>query len=269
MKNDRYAGDEAWTEWFEVCSVDGCSSAHAAALRSQVECSMYAALSRAGFSREDVGSDDPVAFFDSYFRLKGSRDTRKPLKSYFAYRIHKEGLRLVDFVCGTLFGSVSGRVRDIVMDWIEACKGWKPRTVADADGRRRQIWENAGRDGDAAAALGDAADPAEFIDVDPIRRGAESALTRISGKLHVEKRILALLYHATAHDIPITEPAVLEALGVAKSRAYVLRDRAMRELEKELRRMDGADSPLLGRVLIDVFEDGLGAELRAKMESPS
>ena len=24
--NDRYAGDEAWQEWFEICSVAGCGA---------------------------------------------------------------------------------------------------------------------------------------------------------------------------------------------------------------------------------------------------
>ena len=34
---DRYAGDEAWQDWFDICSVGGCPAAHAAALRRQVE----------------------------------------------------------------------------------------------------------------------------------------------------------------------------------------------------------------------------------------
>ena len=27
---DRYAGDEAWQDWFDICSVGGCPAAHAA-----------------------------------------------------------------------------------------------------------------------------------------------------------------------------------------------------------------------------------------------
>ena len=71
---------------------------------------------RFGLSAADAGTDDPVAFFDGYFRLKGSREKGKPLKLYFAHRIAAEGIRLFDFVCGTLFGSRSGRVHDIVVD---------------------------------------------------------------------------------------------------------------------------------------------------------
>ena len=41
-------------------------------------------LGRSGCSRADAGGDDPVAFFDSYFRIQGSLDAKKPLKSYLA-----------------------------------------------------------------------------------------------------------------------------------------------------------------------------------------
>ena len=142
--NDRYAGDDAWNEWFDICSVAGCRPEFAVRLAEQVSSAMYSQLSRAGFPREDAHGDDPVAFFDSYFKLRGSRDAKKPLKSYFLHRIKDEGIDMVDFVCGTLFGSGSGRVRDIVLDWIAVLKGWKPRTVSDGEGRRRVVWENAG-----------------------------------------------------------------------------------------------------------------------------
>ena len=141
---DRYAGDEAWQDWFDICSVGGCPAEHAAALRRQVESAMYSTLLKRGVSREEAGADDPVAVFDAYFKLKGSRETKKPLKSYFAYRIKVEGMRLADFVCGTLFGSGAGRVHDIVLDWIASIKGWRPRKVKGPDGRRRIEWESAG-----------------------------------------------------------------------------------------------------------------------------
>ena len=72
--NDRYAGDEAWTEWFEICSVDLCRPEFAVRLREQVSSALYSRLARAGISREDAGGEDPVAFFDAYFKLKGSRE---------------------------------------------------------------------------------------------------------------------------------------------------------------------------------------------------
>ena len=170
--NDRYAGDDAWNEWFDICSVAGCRPEFAVRLAEQVSSAMYAHLSRAGLSREDAHGDDPVAFFDSYFKLRGSRDAKKPLKSYFLHRIKDEGIDMVDFVCGTLFGSGSGRVRDIVLDWIAVLKGWKPRTVSDGEGRRRVVWENAGDENLASVELAGESDSFELLDEEPLRAEA-------------------------------------------------------------------------------------------------
>ena len=134
-RNDIYAGDEAWREWFDACAVSRCGAANADRLGAQIGAAMYSQLARFGIVRSDVGEDDPVSVFDAYFMLKGSRDPGKPLKSYFAHRIKVEGLRLLDFVCGTLFGARSGRVHDIVVDWIASIKGWKPRSLRGSDGR--------------------------------------------------------------------------------------------------------------------------------------
>ena len=184
---DRYAGDEAWQDWFDICSVGGCPAEHAAALRRQVESAMYATLSKRGISREEAGADDPVAVFDAYFKLKGSRDKKKPLKSYFAYRIKAEGLKLSDFVCGTLFGSGAGRVHDIVLDWIASIKGWRPRKVTGPDGRRRIEWESAGPAEIAALEPSAENDPAALLDLEPMRREIDALIERISLKIKVEK----------------------------------------------------------------------------------
>ena len=118
-----YAGDDAWREWFEVCFVDGCANADA--LREQVASAMYAQLARFGFTRADVEGADPVLHFDAYFMLTGSRGKPKPLKLYFKHRMAAEDRPLDEFVCGTLFGSGSGRIHDIVRDWLATAKGWK------------------------------------------------------------------------------------------------------------------------------------------------
>ena len=76
-RQDLYAGDDAWQEWFEVCFVDGCAAAPA--LREQVASAMYAQLARFGFARADVEGADPVLHFDAYFMLTGSRSKPKPL----------------------------------------------------------------------------------------------------------------------------------------------------------------------------------------------
>ena len=120
---DRYAGDGAWRQWFEICSVAGCGEEDARRLRAQIVPAMMRRLAACGVSPEETQGEDPVAFFDAFFRLKGSREGAKPLKLWFAHRIRAEGLAMRDFVCGTLFGAASGRVHDIVVDWIAALDG--------------------------------------------------------------------------------------------------------------------------------------------------
>ena len=261
---DRYAGDEAWQDWFDICSVGGCPAEHAAALRRQVESAMYATLSKRGISREEAGADDPVAVFDAYFKLKGSRDKKKPLKSYFAYRIKVEGMRLADFVCGTLFGSGAGRVHDIVLDWIASIKGWRPRKVKGPDGRRRIEWEGAGPAEIAALEPSAESDPAALLDLEPMRGEIAALLERISLKIKLEKPQVAALLYATAQDMPLTDAALLEGLGVGKSRAYAMREKAMAEFRKEARAMEGAESPLFGRLLLEACEASAPKALRER-----
>ena len=64
---DRYAGDEAWQDWFDICSVGGCPAAHAAALRRQVESAMYSTLLKRGVSRV------PFSTPTSSLRARGRR----------------------------------------------------------------------------------------------------------------------------------------------------------------------------------------------------
>jgi len=262
---DAYAGDAAWSEWFDRCAVSRCGDESARRLGAQISSGMYAQLARLGCSRRDAGDDDPVSVFDAYFMLKGSRDPGKPLKKYFAHRIAAEGLRLVDFACGTLFGARSGRVHDIVMDWIASIKGWKPRSLRGADGRRRVVWEGAGEESAAELEQPGVQDPAELIDVEPVRRRADVLLERVSRKINVEKQSAALLYYATAQDIPITATAVLEVLKTAKSRAYALREKAMETLRRELKNDEDAASPLFARTLLEACKAALGEDVRAKL----
>ena len=263
--NDRYAGDEAWQEWFAICSVVGCGAENAVKLRKQVENAMLTQLVRYGFAAEDVAGDDPVAFFDGYFKLKGSRDKAKPLKSYFAYRIVADGLRMLNFVCGTLFGSGSGRIRDIVLDWIAALKGWKPRSLRGEDGKRHLVWENAGPEEVAQIEIAAEDDPASTVEADAYRTLAARLLIEISRKIRTEKEKVALLLYATAQDVSITDATVLEGLGTEKSRAYAMREKAMTALKRELKDIDGADDPLFVRMLLETCEANLPGDTLAKL----
>ncbi len=262
--NDRYAGDDAWTEWFEICSVAGCRPTFASRLAEQISSAMYSQLARAGVSRAEAG-DDPVAFFDAYFKLKGSRDSKKPLKSYFRHRIKDEGIEMVDFVCGTLFGSGSGRIRDIVIDWVAVIKGWKPRTVSDPDGRRRLVWENAGDENVSSVELAAASEPPEYIDEEPLRAEAAGVLASVARKARVDLSAACLLVYATSHDISLTEPCILSALGAGKSQAYSWRERVMKSLERELCRAEAGETPFFARILVSSATAHLPRGLRVEL----
>jgi len=219
---------------------------------------MFMRLSKYGLSRQDIGGDDPVSAFDAYFKLKGSREKDKPLKSYFAFRIEVEHLKLRDFVCGTLFGSASGRIHDIVADWIGCLKGWKSRWVESEDGRRRVVWESALAEADDSPAEKlsyDAPDFAGSLDLGFIRGEIAAALGRIAAKLKLEKRQIALLSLAVAMDVSITDASVLDELGVGKSRAYTLKDKVMEEMGREFAESEIADDPAFGRLLVEVCEE--------------
>lgn len=252
-----YAGDRAWREWFDICSVSGCGPESSVALRSEIESAMFARLAKYGISREEIGGDDPIAAFDAYFKLKGSREKGKPLKSYFAYRIESEGMRMKDFVCGTLFGSTSGRVHDIVADWIGCIKGWKSRWLESEDGRRKVVWESAQSEteGSSVELSYDAPDVVGYLDLGFIRGEIAAGIGRIAEKLKLEKRQVALLSYAVAMNVSITEPTILESLGVGKSRAYALKDKVMEELRGEFDEGEIADDPAFGRLLIEVCEE--------------
>lgn len=252
-----YAGDRAWREWFDICSVSGCGPESSVALRSEIESAMFARLAKYGISREEIGGDDPIAVFDTYFKLKGSREKGKPLKSYFAYRIESEGMRMKDFVCGTLFGSTSGRVHDIVADWIGCIKGWKSRWLESEDGRRKVVWESAQSEteGSSVELSYDAPDVVGYLDLGFIRGEIAAGIGRIAEKLKLEKRQVALLSYAVAMNVSITEPTILESLGVGKSRAYTLKDKVMEELRGEFDEGEIADDPAFGRLLIEVCEE--------------
>lgn len=252
-----YAGDRAWREWFDICSVSGCGPESSVALRSEIESAMFARLAKYGISREEIGGDDPIAAFDAYFKLKGSREKGKPLKSYFAYRIESEGMRMKDFVCGTLFGSTSGRVHDIVADWIGCIKGWKSRWLESEDGRRKVVWESAQSEteGSSVELSYDAPDVVGYLDLGFIRGEIAAGIGRIAEKLKLEKRQVALLSYAVAMNVSITEPTILESLGVGKSRAYTLKDKVMEELRGEFDEGEIADDPAFGRLLMEVCEE--------------
>jgi hypothetical protein len=171
----------------------------------------------------------------------------------------------VDFVCGTLFGSGSGRVRDIVLDWIAVLKGWKPRTVSDGEGRRRVVWENAGDENLASVELAGESDSLELIDEEPLRAEASRVLAEASRRARVGVEAASLLLYATSHDISLTEPCILSALGAGKSKAYAWRDKVMKALERTLKSVESGETALFARLLVASAAAHLGLSARSAL----
>ena len=132
------------------------------------------------------------------------------------------------------------------------------------DGRRRIEWESAGPEEVAALEPSAESDPAALLDLEPMRREIDALLERISLKIKVEKSHVAALLYATAQDMPLTDAALLEGLGVGKSRAYAMREKTMDEFRKEAKTMEGADSPLFGRLLLKACESSAPKSLRER-----
>ena len=238
-ESDCYAGDESWQAWFDRCSVARCDGKQADKLSRQIKNAMFAQLSRMGFSKEMVGEDNPVLFFDSFFLMKGSRDEHKPLKSYFRCRIASSGVGLKQFICGTLFSSKVGRIHDIVRDWIASIKGWKPRSLMGDDGCRHLVWERAAEADDVRELSGGYEfHPGKRLDEEAQRGYVGVLLEELSQKIKLEKRSVAFLLYATAKGIPMSSPQVLAELGVKKSRAAKIKEECMEAAENLLKKQE-------------------------------
>ena len=266
-REDLYAGDAAWQEWFDVCSVAGCSEKSAILLRREIVSAMRAQLARMGFDGQMAGSDDPVAFFDSYFALRGQRMAKKPLKAYLAYRMKVENRKMSDFVCGTLFGARSGRIRDIVLDWISVLKGWRAHSRRRADGSRQLVWEH-GTDVDLLGSdlTASETDSMSRLDRAQVVRDIDLLLTRLTESVSLTQDKIALIVYAVAMNVPMTDAAVLKALRCGKSQAYVLRDRVMASLRAELETLETATDAAFGDVLLERCSAMLSAGLHRKLE---
>jgi len=256
-KADRYAGDAAWSAWFDLCSVARCGADDAAPLSEQIRTAMFAQLARSGYPAAIVGDDDLVTFFDAYFMAAGTRDRDKPLKSYFRHRMVAERRPLREFVCGTLFSARFGRIHDIVRDWIASVKGWKPHSLVGPDGKRHVVWESAAAKDDVREAAGGyAANPGARLDYGVLRRYVAEMLGAVAAKIKVERRQVAFLLDATAKGLAISSPEVLAALGVRKSRANKIKEECMKQAARFFRDKEVDTSDLaFARAMITVCEE--------------
>ena len=277
METDFYelaGGDVAWKKWFELCSVDRVRAVDpniADGLKKQIESAMSRQLKDIGLGLDDVCGDDAVSYFDSFFLLDSTRKEKKdekPLKQYYKYRVALNDRPLKEFVCGTLFSAQRGRVRDIVRDWIATVRGWKPHSLTQPDGKRAVVWESAAAKDDVRET--ERAVTYKFasrLDGEVVWKYVQDMFEDVSSKLGVEKVAVALLLYATAQEISLATPTVVEALGVGRSRAYTLKDKCMESAEEFFKEKDVAtDDIQFARILLKACETCLGNELVAKLQ---
>lgn len=260
-------GDAAWRAWLDICSVAGvqeqCPNL-AEGLRSQISCAMATALVRSGYSSKEFESDDPVAYFDSYFLLGSERKEAKggkPLKKLYKFRIENEDITLKEVICGILFSPQRGKIRDIVRDWIATIKGWRPHSIKQSDGTRKVVWESASEKNEIVTTRA-----AEYIlglklDADTLRVQIADVFSEMENELKLEKTKIALLLYMTAQGETLDNPVILEKLGVGKSRAYTLKDKCMEMMAGKLKKRDvRTDDIMFGKLLMSFFRAILGSD---------
>ena len=152
-------------------------------------------------------------------------------------------------------------------DWLATAKGWKPRSVRDTDGKRHLVWERAAEVDDARETIGVVSwRPGAALDRAVLWALSHEMFSEVAKEIKVEKQSVALLCHVTAHDIPITTPEVLAALGVGKSRAYVLKETCMKKIAKFFSDKGIAlNAPLAAQTLLAACESALAPETLKKL----
>lgn len=266
---DIYAGDAAWEEWFTVCSVPGCQKDHMAALSKQVCSAMARELARHGVERQD--SKDAIEQFDSYFLLSGTNMRKKPLKQWLLAQMQMVHGEMKGLVCGKVFGSSGGCIRDIARDWVELIKGWKSHSRI-VDGKRKRFWEHSGDEEDTSEQAGQEAPLPDdsYLDAQAHEIFAGKLLEVLAKKLKLEKPTVSLLFYAKAMNIALTTPELQTALPVGKSRAYTLQTRCLELAEKFLMENDvPADSQTFALPFLALCEKNIPVEVMERLRNVS
>lgn len=128
---DRYAGDEAWTQWFDRCQVPLCDEQWREPLWIEIESSLKHSIAKKKIRNGGLASEYIRNYFDAYFMLRGNQSDMKPRKMQIMSRIQdaRDGLRGV--VLGTLMsGEVQTMAREIkdILDEGESIWTVNPKT---------------------------------------------------------------------------------------------------------------------------------------------
>jgi len=221
---EQAGGDAAWQLWFERCAVHRVGEENptfAAGLAAEIDSAMYGQLSKMGVTKESMNGDVPHLHFDAFFLADSTRkeaEMRKPLKQFYKDRLAAADRSLKEFVCGTIFSSSTGRIRDIARDWVCTVRGWKPHSVKGEDGKRSVIWERALEKEDASARPGGVL--YRFggrIDRETLRTDIAHVFETVSTELGLEKRAIAFLFYTAAQGVSLDQPIILDVLGCKKS----------------------------------------------------
>lgn len=138
---DKYAGDAAWLQWFELCSLAKCDEQYRRPLMEQVS----SALGRAVDSRRcelSYGRDYLLAYFDEHFKLGGSVERPKPLKEYLLAKVPEARNGLRGVVLGTILsGEVLTMSRNIklVEDGTQTRWYTYPKNYKDKELRGKKV----------------------------------------------------------------------------------------------------------------------------------
>ena len=272
-KYEMSGGDAAWNAWLDICSVAGVRKMNpdlSAGLETHIASAMTTALARTGFASEDFKTDDPVSFFDSYFLLGSERSEakgKKPLKQLYKHQLANQRLPLRELVCGILFSPRKGKIRDIVRDWIATVKGWCPHSITQADGKRKIIWESAAENELEVSERIDRYVSGLDIDSTAIRRQIEEVFLEMENEVKLEKVKIALLLYMTAQNKTLDNPAALKLLGVGKSKAYMAKDKCMKNMAEILNKHDiKADDVMFATQLMSTCRAILGNDFINSIE---
>lgn len=261
---DRYAGDEAWMQWFDRCQVPRCDDQWREPLWAEIESALRHAIARKQIRNGVLTSEYIRNYFDTYFMLRGNRGDAKPRKMQIKSRIRDARDELRGVVLGTLMsGEVQTMAREIkkILDEGESIWSVNPKT-GEKEPRIRSYSTPLRADG------GSEVDQDEVTDISKIvasrcdwtsvrppeyifesdkrwflyhseRFVEESANDESGGKNCCEKKIIvAAMLYVYVHKIPRQRPIVEKLLHVKHVGAKKKIDKMIERLRKYCKNKD-------------------------------
>lgn len=282
---DRYAGDEAWTQWFERCQVAACGDAEQRLLTEEIKSGLSKALTR-HIAVTDFCEENLVSYFDEYFGSNRSQwaDT-VPVKKALKLKLWDERNNVPDKLKGIVLGRIfaqggrkKGYITNIAIDAIPAIKGWQARWIkVPLTGKKRLVWERAVEKGEKDSLnpeeilVAPANDSSLNLDYGWFLTCSREFLTELASKNNCENLISpATMIYAWANKISATRDVVQRLLGVKHVKAQDKINKAIEFLCKFCKRKDlrlRPDGEGFVQVLLKEVENQLGNTLLKELEN--